>query len=498
VKDKNKPKEQLISELAELRQRIAELEASETERKRVEEALRESESTYRAIFETTGAVIMVVAEDMTISLVNREFEKITGFSKEEVEGKKSWIELVYKEDKEDLERIKEYHRLRRIDPNVAVKTYEARFINKQGNYKDTLVTVDMIPGTKRCVASLIDITERKRVEEALWESEKRYRLLAENAADVIWTVDMNMHPTYISPSIARLLGYSVEEAMAMAMEEVFTPASFEVTMKALAEELAIEKMEQKDIFRSRVMEFELKRKDGSIVPVEISYSFFRGADLQPIAVLAIARDITERKQAEEQRNKFFDLSLHLLLIAGLDGYIKRINPGWTEVLGHTVEELIGTSFFELVHPDDRAATLAEMDKLSTGIITLYFENRYRCKDGSYRLLAWAAVPHPETELVYAIAQDITERRQAEAAMQESERKYRELADFLPQIVFETDERGNLTFSNRYGFQSFGYTLEDSDKGLNALQMLIPEERDRASENIQRVLNGKEFSKGALL
>jgi len=141
--------------------------------------------------------------------------------------------------------------------------------------------------------------EHKQAEEALRESENRFHKIADNAADSIWTVDLNMKPTYISPSITLLLGYSIEEAMAKPMEEIFTPASFEVAMKALTEELAIEKIDQKDLLRSRVLELELYRKDGSTVPVETRYSFLRGADTKPVEILAIARDITKRKRMEE-------------------------------------------------------------------------------------------------------------------------------------------------------------------------------------------------------
>jgi len=134
----------------------------------------------------------------------------------------------------------------------------------------------------------------------LRETERRYRVLAENAADAIWTVDMDMCPTYISPSITRLLGYSVEEAMAKTITEIFTPASYEVALSVMAEELAIEDMEQKDLSRSRTLELETVRKDGSVIPVEVKCSFLRDADGRPVEILAIARDITQRKQAEEE------------------------------------------------------------------------------------------------------------------------------------------------------------------------------------------------------
>ncbi len=145
--------------------------------------------------------------------------------------------------------------------------------------------------------------KKKRAEEALKDSERRYRLLAENAKDAIWTVDMNMQPTYMSPSITQLLGYSVEDAMAKRMEEVYAPASYELAMKILAEELAIENMEHKDLSRSRMVELELYRKDGFIVTVEGKFSFLRDPDGRPVEILAIVRDITERKKEEEERER---------------------------------------------------------------------------------------------------------------------------------------------------------------------------------------------------
>ena len=148
--------------------------------------------------------------------------------------------------------------------------------------------------------SLMSKRRRRRVEKAVFDSEERYRLIAERAADAIWTVDMNMRPTYISPSIARLLGYTVQEAIAKPIQEIFTPVSFKLVTELLKEELGIENREQKDLARSRTLELELIRKDGSLVPVEVKYTFLRDAQARPVEVLAIARDISERKKAQEE------------------------------------------------------------------------------------------------------------------------------------------------------------------------------------------------------
>jgi PAS domain S-box-containing protein len=148
----------------------------------------------------------------------------------------------------------------------------------------------------------------------------------------------------------------------------------------------------------------------------------------------------ERKHAEEMLDRFFTLSLDMLCIASFDGRFLRLNPAWQRTLGYTVQELTASPFMEFVHADDRAATVAEMEKLMTGEQTVSFENRYRAHDGSYRWMLWTATPFTRDRLVYAAARDITERKRAEEKIQRlkeaAEAANRAKSDFLARMSHE--------------------------------------------------------------
>ena len=168
-----------------------------------------SKEMYKTIFDNTGTATIIVEEDTTISLVNEQFEELFGYSKEEIEWKKSWTEFIVEED---LERMKKLHFSRRKDPESTLRKYEFRLTDKKGIIRDIFIVIDMIPGTKKSVASLLDITELKKTEEKLKDSEEKYRYLFDNAqVGLYWSKISDGEFIECNDTFAKLFGYDTRE-----------------------------------------------------------------------------------------------------------------------------------------------------------------------------------------------------------------------------------------------------------------------------------------------
>jgi len=176
-------------------------------------------------------------------------------------------------------------------------------------------------------------------------------------------------------------------------------------------------------------------------------------------VVGAQADRLRRVSAESAR--FWELSSDLLCTAGFDGFFRRLNPAWEQTLGWTLEELRSRPLFEFVHPDDRERTAAEAARLSSADETINFENRYRCKDGSYRTLLWSVTTAPDEGLMYAIARDGTESRGAEEELRSSEQFLDSVLENLPSMVFVKDAE-DLRFVrlNRAGEELLGRSLDE--------------------------------------
>ncbi len=153
-----------------------------TDRKEAEQKLKESEQKYRTVFENTGTATCILEKDGTISLTNTKFAQLAGYPIHEIENKKTWMEFVVPED---LDRMRQQHELRRKNRQEALKEYEFRFIDKNKKVKNIFLTIDVIPGTDKSVASLLDITEKVNAEKTLQQSEERFRNLFENMSSCV-------------------------------------------------------------------------------------------------------------------------------------------------------------------------------------------------------------------------------------------------------------------------------------------------------------------------
>jgi PAS domain S-box-containing protein len=176
----------------------------------------------------------------------------------------------------------------------------------------------------------------------------------------------------------------------------------------------------------------------------------------------VLSDISQRKEAEiwlqraeEERDRFFTLSLDLLCIAGFDGYFKRLNPAFERILGYSLEELQARPFLDFVHENDREATQAAMARLLAGGDIVSFENRYHCKNGSYRWMLWTATPFVEQQLIYAASRDITERKAIEEALARERNLLRALMDHLPDHIFVKDTTSQFVMANAATLRSLG-------------------------------------------
>jgi PAS domain S-box-containing protein len=189
------------------------------------------------------------------------------------------------------------------------------------------------------------------------------------------------------------------------------------------------------------------------------------------------------RQRTEELDQFFNVTLDLFCIANTDGYFLRLNPAWESVLGYTREELTAKRFLEFVHPDDLDRTREAISTLTSQQKIFLFENRYRCKDGTYRWLQWSSAP--AGKLIYAAARDITERKRASDALRESEERLRDIMFNMAEWVWEVDKNGIYTYSSQKGLDLFGHVI-----GKTPFDFMPPDEAKRVAAIFSEIVANK--------
>ncbi|MBU2647915.1 PAS domain S-box protein [bacterium] len=354
-------------------------------------------------------------------------------------------------------------------------------------------------------------------KNSVMENDRKYHLLADNVSDVIFTLDMDLKYTYVSPSVYKLRGFYPEEVLGKSIEETLTPDSLETASSVFSKELELEKKGNVDFERSTILEVEMICKDGSTVWVEVKASFLRDTHGNPVSILGVTRDISERKKAEGQikaNMKEKETLLHkirqsearyrLLVensVTGIgishQGRILYGNKSLCEMLGvGNVEELCSKSLLAYATPESKKKIIDRMERLNAGeSVPLEFEHDIIRKDGEIRTLSLkiSSVQFNGLPCRQSTFLDITDKKRLETQLQKSEKRFREMAELLPGAVVELDTRLRVTYVNQAGFELFGYTLQDFENGIMGLNLLHPDDREKAARHIADTYQGNDVA-----
>ena len=259
-----------------------------TDRKKTQQALLESQFIYQAIFENTGTAIGIADQDRNIIMGNKRMEELTGYKKEELIGEKMrWDYFI---SSSDIELIKNHHRERLANPSAPSKQYECSIITRSGNVKNIYLTATMIPGTQNSLVSMVDITDRKKAEGQLQESEERLQELLHNSSDITVVVDEKGILKYVSPSVKRILNYDEKDMIGKSSFDFIHPDDIKSSIDALQEVAALEN-------KGVATEFRFRHQNGSWIHLEaLGNNCLANPAISGIIINC--RDVTDRRRME--------------------------------------------------------------------------------------------------------------------------------------------------------------------------------------------------------
>jgi len=427
-----------------------------SKRKRAEEALEQAAKRFHLVTLATQDAIFdwdLVTHDIWR---NENYRRLFGAPERSLDSENWWADRLHPEDRDRAVVALDAA----LGSEASLFSAEYRLRCPDGSYAHIIDRAYIVRNTQgqpvRMIGALSDLTERRRVEEALRESEKLYRLLAENVTDVIWTSDLDLRYTYISPAVMRLRGVTVEEAMAEKTEETLTPSSLKVAKGALAEELSKESIPQEDPSRSRTLELEQTCKDGSTVWTEVRATLLRDPGGRPVGILGVTRDISARQRAEEalreseERFRLLAETMPDAVLVGQDGRNVYANAAVAHLLRAAgPEELVGFDVFALIAPTHHEWAQQQMQRALAGEKQPPFEDRFVRLDGSSvpveiaaSLLTWQGWP-----ALQVVVRDVTERKRAEESLRESEERFRSLVENATIGIYRTTPQGRILMAN---------------------------------------------------
>ena len=312
-------------------------------------------------------------------------------------------------------------------------------------------------------------------------------LLLENKQLLQSIIDNTSNPIFIKEINGQylLINKQYESLFHISNAEIIGKTDHDFLPKEVADAYRNSDLEVVKALRELTTEETIQQTDGTHTYIAVKFPLYNSKG-RIYAIGGIATDITERKKLEESlraADKFFNMSLDMLLIASDKKFIK-INPSVTKILGYSEEEFLSKPFWDFVYPDDVEMTLNEVKKLQTGALTLNFENRYICKDGSIKWILWNSSPDISTGLLYGVARDITKQKENEESLKMANMFFTMAFDILTVVKGEHFIKINPAFT-----KTFGYNQNDMDR-TKFIDLIYPDDVKTANEVLSRHLRGE--------
>jgi PAS domain S-box-containing protein len=463
-----------------------------TERKRMEEALKESEERFRAIFDSAvDGMVLADPETRELYTANRMFCQMLGYSLEEI--KNMGIKDLHPE--EALPYVGQ-----QFEKQVRGEITLARDIpvkRKDGSifYAEVNSSLMTVAGKSYIMGMFRDITVRKKAEEALRESDLLATATIEGMSDGVMLVGMDGKVAYVNKAFENMLGYKVEELVGTSAVELPTYRGSKDKKKARE---ALKRVIEKG--SAEPIDMIALTKDGKEIPINFTASVIKDGKGNPKTLVAVIRDITKRRKAEEELRRseeyfkaLMENSLDAVTIMNEDGTIRYESPSYERLLGFKPEERVGGGLYERIHPDDitRVAELfAEFLRNRGG--TLHTEVRAQHKDGSWRSIDATGsnlLDNPVVRGIVINLRDITERKQAEEALRASEERYRLVVENANEAILVVQD-GMLKFFNSRVPEVLDYPREEIFS-KPFIEFVHPDDQEAMMERYTRRFSGED-------
>lgn len=383
---------------------------AELDRRRTEDALRASEMRYRYLVDDAFDFVAEVVDGRFVH-TSRAYSDVLGYDDDELLGVATH-EIVHPDDRAAV-----VDAARREFSGQSADRMLSRVRCKDGSWRwlECLCRTYRASDGVRTLVFSRDITEIRRAEESLRSSEERFRTLIDDLGVGVMLQDADTRVLVANRAACdllgvdpgRLVGRTTSDPRLLAWREdgsQFPPEARPVPL-CIATGVPV---------RDVVMGVD--RAAAGTAPAGRAWMSVTAeprlrADGSVDQVITTFHDVSARIQAEDQRERFFDLSLDLMCVSGFDGYLKRVNASFQRILGWSSEELLGRPVIDFVHPEDRTRTLGEQIKMSVGQPSFSFETRFLCRDGAYRMIRWTSSPDAARKVFYATGRDVTGERQ---------------------------------------------------------------------------------------